>query len=250
MAWSNNHLYPWPNKPRVSRRRTSSETKRTCKYLRRPLPRLEWSNLSLRWLTSQKTKRTTFSSRCHLSLRTMLSTWELFTSVPQYLNLPTLSLTLVQSTWLSLVPFVMMRHLVNTDLRNLTHNHRHSLRETKNLSDARPWRMICRSLTPKRSYLRLLRSWHTDLQSFRALSGRTTHAFSLLTLRRKVVLTLSYNFLKTSALFSNSLLFTSLKVLGRSLTVSWVSLLTKTRARLNYTTSGLSRTMESLTTPW
>lgn len=143
-----------------------------------------------------------------------------------------------------------MRHLVNIDLRNLTLNHKHSLKETKNLSDARPWHMTCRSLTLKRSFQRLLRSSHTDLPSFRALSGRTIHAFSLLTLRRRVVLTLSYNFPKTSALSSNSLLFTSLKVLARSLTVYLVSLLTKTQARLNYITSGLSRTMELLTTPW
>ena len=180
----------------------------------------------------------------------MLFTWELFTSVLQYLSLPTLSLILVQSTWLSPVPFVTMRHLDNTDLRSLTHNHKPSLKETKNLSDARPWLMICRSLTPKRSFPRLPRSSHTDLPSFRALSGRITHAFSLLTLRKRVVSTLSYNFLKTSALSSNSLLFTSLKVLARSLTVSWVSLLTKTQARLNCTTSGLSKTMVLLTTPW
>jgi len=132
----------------------------------------------------------------------------------------------------------------NTDLRSLTLHRKHLLRETKNLKDARPWLMTCRSLTLKRSFQRLHPSSLMDLQSSKASSGRIIPVFSLLTLRKTAVLTLNCKSHKINALCSSSLPCTSLKDSVRNRMESLVFPLIKTQARQSCTIFGHLKTTE------
>jgi len=162
------------------------------------------SNLSQKLLISLKIKRMTFNSKSLLFLRTTLSIWVQSSLGHRYLNQPMSFLTLDQNILPSLVAFAMMRHQDNTDSRNLTHHLKLSLREIKNLRDARLWLMTCKSLTLKRFFPKPHQSSLTDLLSFKASSGKIILASNLLTLRRKAESTLNCSLLKTNALYSNS----------------------------------------------
>ena len=135
-------------------------------------------SLSVKLLMLLRITETICNFRFHLIVETMQFIWVPSTWDLQSVNQQESSSILDQSTWPSLVCFAMTRQLATTNLRSMTLFPAASSKEIKPTRDARPWLMICTSLSQTRFFPRLHPSSPTDLPSSKVSYGKITLASS------------------------------------------------------------------------
>ena len=133
-------------------------------------------NLSAKLPMLPRITRMTYNSRSPSTVEMMQ-----FISVPFIWDLQTPSQRescsiLDRNTWPLPVFFAMMRLLAITNSRNTIHFQEDSFKEIKPTRDARPWLMICTSLSQIKSSRKPLPNSHMDQPSSKVSYGRITLA--------------------------------------------------------------------------